>query len=148
MPSSVMSIKDILKSSFSRFQHGVLDIQAERDSKNRAGEDLPPVLPNQLVKVTGRDFINIVSWHRPHLEKFWEPISIDKIESQHKKLLVAYHSEPLLKSAINNCDKNTTFDVGWGIVEGRFDILKDFCGGIASVFANTATVESDFSSMM
>jgi hypothetical protein len=26
-----------------------------------------------------------------------------------------------------------------------FDILRDFCGGIATIFPNTATVESDFS---
>ena len=27
----------------------------------------------------------------------------------------------------------------------EFTVLRDFCGGIASVFPNTATVESDFS---
>ena len=27
----------------------------------------------------------------------------------------------------------------------KFDILRDFCGGIATIFLNTATVESDFS---
>ncbi len=70
--------------------------------------------------------------------------SIDKIEHQHTKLLVAYNSEPLLKSALDNCDKNTTFNAGWEIIEGRFEILKSFCGGIASVFPNTASVESDF----
>ena len=31
------------------------------------------------------------------------------------------------------------------VVEGWFEILRDFCGGIAMVFANTASVESDFS---
>ena len=30
-------------------------------------------------------------------------------------------------------------------MDGRFDILRDFSGGIATVFANTASVESDFS---
>ena len=30
-------------------------------------------------------------------------------------------------------------------MEGRFEILRDFCGGIATVFANTTSVESDFS---
>src|SRR5579859_1097224 len=33
----------------------------------------------------------------------------------------------------------------WAIVEGQFEILRDFCGGIATVFPNTASVESDFS---
>ena len=30
-------------------------------------------------------------------------------------------------------------------MEDHFEILRDFCGGIAMVFANTALVESDFS---
>ena len=30
-------------------------------------------------------------------------------------------------------------------MQGRFEILRDFCGGIATVFANTVSVESDFS---
>ena len=41
---------------------------------------------------------------------------------------------------------STSFEIGWSIVEGKkFDVLRDFCGGIATVFPNTATVESDFS---
>lgn len=37
------------------------------------------------------------------------------------------------------------FESGWKMVQGRFDVLHDFYGGIATVQANTATVESDFS---
>ena len=29
----------------------------------------------------------------------------------------------------------------------RFNVLRDFCGGIATVFPNTATVEADFSNI-
>ena len=37
---------------------------------------------------------------------------------------------------------------GWAIVEGRnLDILKDFYGCLATVFPNTASVESDFSQL-
>jgi hypothetical protein len=35
-----------------------------------------------------------------------------------------------------------SFETGWKIVKGRFEVLGDFCGGIATVFAS---VESDFS---
>ena len=38
-----------------------------------------------------------------------------------------------------------SFEAGWKIVLGRFNILRDFCGGLATVPANMATVESDFS---
>ena len=30
-------------------------------------------------------------------------------------------------------------------MNGRFEILRDFCEGIATVFVNTASMESDFS---
>ena len=43
---------------------------------------------------------------------------------------------------------NTAFDVGWAIVEGwNLNILKDFCGSLATVFPNMASVESDFSQL-
>ena len=53
-----------------------------------------------------------------------------------------------LRSKLDKCH-TTSFQSGWAILEGphalNFTILPDFCGGIASVFPNTATVESDFS---
>ena len=39
----------------------------------------------------------------------------------------------------------TSFAKGWAAVLGRFERLKEFCGGLATVFPGTATVESDFS---
>ena len=51
-----------------------------------------------------------------------------------------------LKSTLDNCDSSTTFEAGWSIVDAKkLDVLREFCGGIASIFLNTATVESDFS---
>ena len=55
-----------------------------------------------------------------------------------------------LKSALDQCEALSSkglmsFEASWAIVQGRFDILLDFCRGIATVPANTATVESDFS---
>ena len=59
-------------------------------------------------------------------------ISIDNIFNN------AYKTEPALKSALDVYGKSTitSFDTAWAIVEGRFDILRDFCG----VYTNTASV--------
>lgn len=71
---------------------------------------------------------------------------IVKLEHQHHQLLLAYQHDTAIKLAFNNCDGSTSFEAGWLIVqEKKFDILRDFCGGLASVFPNTASVESDFS---
>jgi len=125
---------------------GILNIQAERNSANKSADNLPSVLPHQLVKIYGRDFTKIVSDHRNHLKQFWTEELIDKLERQHRELRFAYQHDSILQSALNNCDDSTSFETSWSIVKGRdFDVLRDFCGGIATMFANTASVESDFS---
>ena len=126
---------------------GVLNIQAERDSINLSVNNLPSVLPHELIKIPGREFTKIISMHINHLRHIWSEELIDKLELQHRQFLIAYQHESSLKSAFNGCDGNTSFEYGWSIIEGakRFDVLMDFCGGIATIFPNTATVESDFS---
>ena len=37
------------------------------------------------------------------------------------------------------------FKDGWSYTGGHFPVLREFCGGLATVFPGTATVESDFS---
>jgi hypothetical protein len=58
----------------------------------------------------------------------------------------AYREENALRVAADKCsDLRTDFDVGWNHCVGRFPKLQEFCGGLASIFPNTSTVESDFS---
>ena len=53
----------------------------------------------------------------------------------------------MLRSVIYayTCVDIKSFDMAWAVVKGWFEILHDFCGGIAAMFANTVSVESDFS---
>jgi hypothetical protein len=47
---------------------------------------------------------------------------------------------------MDNCDEaSASFEKRWSLVRGRFPILHGFCGGLASAFPNTATVEADCS---
>lgn len=127
---------------------GIVNIQAERNERNYADDDLPPVLPHEIVKLSTSDFGNtIVDMHLPQLRHSWNERTIAEIEIQHRQLTIAYRQEPALKSALDKYEEVSikSFDTAWAIVEGRFDILRDFCGGIATVFPNTASVESDFS---
>jgi len=89
---------------------GILNIQAERNSVNKSADNLPPVLPHQLVKIYGRDFTKIVSDHRNHLKQFWTEELIDKLERQHRELRFAYQHDSILQSALNNCDDSTSFE--------------------------------------
>ncbi|CAK9223745.1 unnamed protein product [Sphagnum troendelagicum] len=46
---------------------------------------------------------------------------------------------------IDKHDQTTTFNDAWDYVPGRFEHLRSFCSGLAIVFANITSVESDFS---
>lgn len=52
----------------------------------------------------------------------------------------------MFKQVVDACklDK-TSFAKGWARASSRFDAPLNFCSGLASVFPNIATVESDFS---
>jgi hypothetical protein len=51
-----------------------------------------------------------------------------------------------LKAAIDKQDHQTSFNLGWDILlVNRFDSLRAFVGGLATMFTNTTLVESDFS---
>jgi hypothetical protein len=46
---------------------------------------------------------------------------------------------------MDNCEEAfVRFEKSWSLVQGRFPVLHEFYGGLASAFPNTATVEVDF----
>ena len=131
-----------------RIVEGIINIQAERNERNNADSDLPHVLPHELIKISTGDFgKQTVDVHLQQLRHSWSKETIAEIENEHRQLVIAYREEPALKSALDAYAHISikSFDTAWEIVEGRFKILRDFCGGIATVFANTISVESDFS---
>ena len=124
---------------------GIHEICAERSADNGVGDDIPPVLFHQVVKIRGRQFATFLQEHSSRLKIRWSDADIDRIEHEHDDLLTAYRSEPSLKDALDACDMQTGFKEGWDLTQGRFLRLREFCGGLASVFPGTANVESDFS---
>ena len=56
-----------------------------------------------------------------------------------------YAEDDVLRNAIDQHDIRTFFNDAWDVVPGRFESLRSLCGGLASAFGNTASVESDFS---
>ena len=128
---------------------GVHGIVAERDSRNQAAASmetlLPPVVPQDLIKIRNSEFCAIVRGHRQRLQVRWNAREIDLIEQEHVELLNAVRNEPALKSAITSLRAGSTFDESWNTVKRRFEYLQKFCGGLATVFPGTSQVESDFS---
>ena len=68
------------------------------------------------------------------------------IQEEYRELISAYRSEEPLRDAIKSSTSTASFIDGWKCIgSGRFEKLKEFCGGLGTVFPGTATVESDFS---
>lgn len=105
-------------------------------------------MPHELVKMSTGEFGKaVVDVHLQQLRHSWDEEFIVGIEREHRGLVIAYRNEPALKSMIDAYAsvEIKSFEMAWKIVDGWFEILRDFCGGIATMFANTASVESDFS---
>ena len=84
---------------------GITNIQVERDSINLPVEDqVPPVLPHELVKLKGRNFTSIVIKHLSCLKQFWTDERISKLELQHHELLLLYQHNPGIRSELDKCD--------------------------------------------
>ena len=126
---------------------GLRSVRAERNNANLPrAQDAPPVLPAQLVKLcTGAFFRDVLRPHRIHISKFWHEEIVDNIEEDHRQLCTMYAEDDVLRNAIDQHDIRTFFNDAWDVAPGRFESLRSFCGGLASAFANTTSVESDFS---
>src|SRR5437667_5364815 len=109
-------------------------------------DDLPTVLRDGLVRLRPGEFgVRLIAKHLCQLQLTWTDQDIERIEHNHRELCVAYKVDSDFKSIIDQCDSNMSFRCGWELMKGQYTSLRDFCGGIVTVFANTATVESDFS---
>ena len=122
-------------------------VQAERDSNNEAAsQEAPPVMPGQLVQIAPRKFISdVLDPNRERLSMFINDADIEQIEIDHKELVQLYHRDENIEKAIDACTAAVMFNDAWDVIKGRFTDLRSFCGGLAVAFANTTSVESDFS---
>ena len=127
--------------------NGILQVQAERNSDNNTTLELaPPVMPSELVLMRSKRFNKLVlDPYCLHIAKFWTVEQIDQIERDHKDLLKSFIEESATKALIKKHDVKTMFNNAWNDLPRRFLHLRDSCGGFGSAFANTTSVESDFS---
>jgi hypothetical protein len=147
-PERSAAITQSVANLFAGLYAGVMAVVATRDSNNRSSLDvLPPVLPHNLATIRTNELCEIIRPHRVRLEQAgWTTAQVDQIEEDHRELRRAVSSESQFKASLCECsDSTTSFMEGWALCRNRFDKLQLFSGGLASMFPNTATVESDFS---
>lgn len=126
---------------------GLDAVQAERDNNNRPSlRNSPPILPSQLVKMRHSVWITeVLEEYRERIQNLWSEAECDKIEEEHRVLLKLYKDDENIKQGVDKHDVTTQFNEAWDVTAGHCTTLRSFCGGIATAFANTTSVESDFS---
>lgn len=112
-----------------------------------AEEQIGSCVPSSLSTTRPSVFCDLVQRQNGRLTSAgWSQTKIEGIESEHRDFLRAYRDEQGFKSAVDSKALATAdYDELWECCADRFPLLQEFCGGLAVVFPNTATVESDFS---
>ena len=102
-------------------------------------------MPQQLVRLRPAKFIqDVLEPYRDRLDSFWAPEQIEEIEADHRCLLKMYREDENTRKMIEKYDTKTLFNDAWDCVP-RLKRLRAFCGGLATIFPNMTSVESDFS---
>ena len=96
-----------------------------------------------------RELIELVEQQHARISVTWNAKRIEKICSKQRALKLRYEKQSRFKSLLSRpCDPVTSnFDEAWGVegIASEYPNLCEFAGGLASIFPNTASVESDFS---
>jgi hypothetical protein len=125
---------------------GLTGVKAERDENNQPlDHNAPLVMPQQLVLVRPAKFIQeVLDKYHDRFLKFWTFDECEEIDADHQDLVKMYRDDENMQNVIDKHDVNTLFNDAWNCVP-RFKRPRTFCGGLATIFPNTTSVESDFS---
>jgi len=125
---------------------GLKGVRAQRDESNLPlHDDVPPVMPQVLATMRPGQFIEgVLNRYRNRLAKSWPDEDIEAVEEDQRSLVKLYKEDTAIRDALDKHRVDTMFNDAWDSVP-RFRMLRSFCGGIATVFPNTTSVESDFS---
>ena len=125
------------------------NIVAERDAKNNSATDeVPPVLPVDLCNMNARDFNSALQQQRIRLRGKFTETEVENIDEEFRSLRLAFREESGLRQALEDNEaktKQASFVECWSPLGNKYEKLKKYCGGIASVMPGTSSVESDFS---
>ena len=82
------------------------------------------------------------------IEYSFESSYVDELMTEFKAFEEKYKCNRGFKLIVDNTDDRTaSFQDNWKSFQASYPKLVEFCGGLASVFPGTSTVESDFSMM-
>ena len=123
---------------------GIKKILIERNESNRGTNRLPPVLPNELARMTRAAFNELIVLQRPRLRGFYDEEELISLQQEFGDSLSQLRRE--FKEMILGLD-GLDFENAWNLIRKRYPLMSQFFGRLTSVYPGTSTVESDFLSL-
>ncbi|CAI5737900.1 unnamed protein product [Peronospora destructor] len=93
----------------------------------------PTVLPIELYEMREEAFLKTFCEQEPRLRETFSDEKMKMIQSEYKEFMLAVGREHILGSVLKKHDRDTDISFAWSCVNGRFRMLQEFFGGLASV---------------
>lgn len=132
---------------------GISQVNPLRNNSNAAiNDEMDPCLPQHLMKINSTTFANIVIKQRGRYAASFENEQLAVSQMQALETEFADFKKAstedvevigVLSELAEVSDADASFGRSWENLKNRYLLLCRFCGGLASAFPHTATVESD-----
>ena len=129
--------------------HGLVDgisaVITERNEDNEAYiKAALSVLPHQLLRILPCYFSVYPQRHWERLDYTFSIEEIENIGRHNKALCDLYRRQPDVEISIESFDKGVAYQDDWNGLHNTYPLLERFVGGLAIIFPDTSTVESNF----
>ncbi|KAJ2087054.1 hypothetical protein GGI09_006585 [Coemansia sp. S100] len=88
--------------------------------------------------------------YKPFLKRFGDIRGKDmagQVEHAHAEMVAVFEERGLVKTVISSQTDEMPVNKAWEQLGRDYPLLRDFVGGISTIFANSGTVKSDFSKL-
>ncbi|KAJ2031600.1 hypothetical protein GGI03_006882 [Coemansia sp. RSA 2337] len=88
--------------------------------------------------------------YKPFLKRFGDIHRKDmagQVELAHAEMVAVFEERELVQTVVSLQTDKMPYDKAWEQLGRKYPLLCDFVGGIATIFANSGTVESGFSKL-
>ncbi|RMX67123.1 hypothetical protein DD238_004878 [Peronospora effusa] len=93
----------------------------------------PIVLPIELYEMGEEAFFKTFREQEPRLRETFSDQKMKMIQDEYKEFMLALGREHVLNGVLKKHDRDTDVSFAWSCVMGRFRMLQEFFGGLASV---------------
>ncbi|RLN46623.1 hypothetical protein BBJ29_004463 [Phytophthora kernoviae] len=105
----------------------------------------PIVMPIEVFDMGQDAFVKVLYDQEPRLRETFSDDEIKSIQNEYEEFVVTVTREPILEGVLRKHGRETDVSFAWSCANGRFRMLQEFIGGLASVVpeVSAGTMASD-----